>query len=132
MMVCLEVPDIPVRCIIGVRPDERNREQSVLIDLRVAYNGARAVAEDRVEAGLDYSELVAVAQRCAREGCYGLIEALAVGIAEEVLSVSSLIEQVEVRVRKPGAVAGAGPPSASVEIVRKDRCAQDKATGFTI
>lgn len=115
-ILSLGISDVRVSCIIGVRPDERITEQILLVDLICRYDATEAVENDRVESGLDYTELTATIREFARDGRFGLIETLAVRLADRILEYYPAVLDGELRVRKPGAVPGAGPPEVRVKL----------------
>jgi len=81
----------------GVHDEERARGQRFLYDVELEV-GERG-AEDRIEGAVDYSR-VAAAVREVADTPYGLLEALATAIADELVKRFDP-EWVRVRVRKP-------------------------------
>jgi dihydroneopterin aldolase len=94
----LELYGLEVHGFHGALAEERERGQRFLFDIRLGVS--EAALSDRLEDAVDYRD-VAVAVREVSDGnAYHLLEALAVGIAEELLA-RFPVERVRVRVRKP-------------------------------
>ena len=97
-MIELELHGLDVQGFHGALPEERERGQRFLFDVWLAVPDA--VLSDRLEDVVDYRE-VALAVREVSDGrAYHLLEALAAGVADELLS-RFPVERVRVRVRKP-------------------------------
>ncbi len=110
------IRDLLVRCIIGVRPEERRQKQDVLINLSLSVDLRRAGRSDRLEETLDYSALKTRIVARAEESQFQLVEALAETIAGICLE-EPMVRRARVRVDKPTALRFAR--SVGVEIVRK-------------
>jgi dihydroneopterin aldolase len=97
-MIELELHALEVRGFHGALPEERERGQRFLFDVWLAVTDA--ALSDRLEDAIDYRD-VALAVREVSDGrAYHLLEALAAGVADELLS-RFPVERVRVRVRKP-------------------------------
>ena len=88
--------------VIGVYPAERLRRQAVVIDVEISLDLSRAAASDALEDTVNYAEIEERITRLASESSFLLIERLAGAIGELVLEYPP-VEQVRVRVEKPGA-----------------------------
>ena len=97
-MIELELHGLEVRGFHGALPEERGRGQRFLFDVWLGVPDA--ALSDRLEDAIDYRD-VALAVREVSDGrAYRLLEALAAGVADELLS-RFPVERVRVRVRKP-------------------------------
>lgn len=92
-----------IRCIIGTEPCEREREQDLLIDLKVEIDFTRAAHKDHLSDTVDYVSLAALCNEVAQRGCYQLIEKYATDLVHEVQK-KFAIKSVWVRVEKPQAI----------------------------
>jgi FolB domain-containing protein len=113
----LFIRDLKASCIIGVRPEERKRKQTVVVSLELHCTELPGRYSDDLEDTVDYSEMSKRVTALVEGSSYQLIEALAEAVSELCLSEERVIEAV-VRVEKPGAVAAA--QTVGVEI-RKTR-----------
>ncbi|MBS1192323.1 MAG: folB [Nitrospirae bacterium] len=109
------ISDLLVRCIIGVRDEERRDKQDVLINLSLSVDLRKAGTSDRLEDSVDYRALNKQILRMAESSQFHLVESLAQAVADICLGNPSIKEAL-VRVEKPGALRFAR--SVGVEIVR--------------
>jgi FolB domain-containing protein len=105
-----------LRCIIGVRDDERREKQDVLVNLSLGLDLRKAAASDRISDSMDYAALKKRILTVAESSQFFLVEALAEKIAAICLENQGVLE-VRVRVEKPGALRFAR--SVGVEITRE-------------
>jgi dihydroneopterin aldolase len=82
----------------GALPEERERGQRFLFDVWLAVPDA--ALSDRLEDAIDYRDVALAVREISNRRSYHLLEALAAGIADELLS-RFPVERVRVRVRKP-------------------------------
>lgn len=109
------IRDLLVRCILGVKDDERREKQDVLINLTLSANLGRAGKSDRFEDTVDYRAIKKRVAAMTESSNYFLLEALAEATARLCLEFPGIAE-VTVRVEKPGALRFAR--SVGVEITR--------------
>ncbi len=112
------IKELEVETIIGIFDWERERKQTVSIDLELGCDIRAAARTDSIAAALDYK---AVSHRVAgfvAASRFLLVEALAEAIAELVLA-EFRIPWLRLRVGKPGAVTGS--KDTGVVIERRNR-----------
>jgi dihydroneopterin aldolase len=97
--------ELKVETVIGIWEWERKIRQTVLIDLEMSADIAKAAATDNVEDTLNYKFVAKRVQSFVAESSFQLVETLAERIAEIVREEFS-VEWVKVRVNKPGAIRG--------------------------
>jgi len=83
----------------GVLPEEQRDGQMFLYDLELEVGDAGA--DDRLEAAVDYRDVVDAVQRLSDGRRFDLLEALASAVADELLGRFPAVAHVRVRVRKP-------------------------------
>ena len=110
------IKDLLVRCVIGVRDEERRDKQDVLINVALVTDLRKAGASDRLEDSVDYRGLNKQILSMAEHSQFRLVEAMAQAVADICFGNPS-VQEVIVRIEKPGALRFAR--SAGVEIVRK-------------
>jgi len=110
------ISDLLVRCIIGVRDDERKEKQDVLINLALLVDLRKAGKTDRIEDSVDYRALNKQIMSMAESSQFFLVEALAQSVADLCLAHPG-IREAQVRVEKPAALRFAR--TVGVEITRK-------------
>jgi FolB domain-containing protein len=109
------IRDLLVRCVIGVRDEERRDRQDVIINVTMHADLHTAGRTDRVEDTVDYSAVKKRIVAAVESSRFFLVEALAERIADICLEAGG-VEEVQVRVEKPGAARFAR--SVGVEIAR--------------
>jgi len=108
-----------VETVIGVFDWERQVRQTVVIDLELGCDCARAAASDRLEDTLDYKGLSRrVAEFVGEAGC-GLVETLAERVAA-LLREEFAVPWVRVRIDKEGALRGARGVGVIIERGERD------------
>ena len=101
-MGTLFIRDLPVECVIGVHPHERNSRQRLLISIELHTSFREAAAADELAHALDYVALAETIERIATDGRFRLIETLAERIADALFD--PRMHHLEVEVRKPAAL----------------------------
>lgn len=85
---------------IGINPDEIGMLQPLMVSVALIVD---PVAEDMLEATIDYRQVVELAQRLARRRI-GLIETFGAELARSCLA-AGLVRHAEVTIDKPRALA---------------------------
>ncbi len=112
------ISDLLVRCVIGVRDEERREKQDVVINVAISTDLGRAGTSDRIEDAIDYRSIKKRIMAMAEDSRYYLVEALAEAVARICLDHPAAAEAT-VRVEKPSALRFAR--SVGVEITRRRR-----------
>lgn len=116
-MDIIRIDGLEVDCIVGLHPAERRREQRIRIDLALHLDLTRAGATGRIADTWDYDEAADSVTDLLRFREYALIEVATTEIAAMLLGLRADLEEVVVRIDKPGALPGRAK-AASVEIAR--------------
>jgi dihydroneopterin aldolase len=98
MSVTVEVYGLELEGRHGVDEEERARPQPFVYDLWLDVS--ELSASDRLEATVDYRDVVRCVRELAQRRQFHLLEALAAAVADALLERFAL-ERVRVRVRKP-------------------------------
>jgi dihydroneopterin aldolase len=115
-----------VACIIGTLPEERSRAREIVIDVCLHVDLEEPGRSDRLEDTVDYGNLAGEITAMAESSSFQLLERLAEEVAALALA-QPKVEQVEVKVIKPGALPRGR--AAAVEIFR-DRSSSNRPMGF--
>lgn len=97
----IELRGIELHGFHGVLPEERERGQRFLFDVRLDVPDA--AVSDRLDDAVDYREVVRAVREVSDGRAFQLLEALAAAVAEELL-VRFPADAARVRVRKPDVV----------------------------
>ena len=110
------IKNLLCRGIIGIHDEERQRPQDILINLKLYTDCDQAGQSDKIDDCVNYSIVAKKVQAHAENSSRKTVEALATDIANLCLE-DHRIQQVHVRVEKPGAVRFS--ESVGVEILRR-------------
>jgi dihydroneopterin aldolase len=102
------------QAVIGVYEWERLVRQTLVVDLEMASDTARAAASDAIADALDYAAISQRVLALVEESQYQLIESLAAEVARVVTGEFG-VPWLKVRVSKPGAVAEAEDVGVVIE-----------------
>ncbi|MFO7871376.1 MAG: dihydroneopterin aldolase [Kiritimatiellia bacterium] len=117
-MDAIHIRDLAIECIIGTEEKERKTTQTVVINLTLECDLAKASRTDWLEDTLDYKALKQELAAFISRTRFFLIEKLAAEIASFCLK-KRPVSSVQVTVDKPGALTGAR--SVAVELKRSNR-----------
>ena len=106
-------------CIIGFIDWERRVKQTVVLDLELPVDCARAAASDEVADTLDYKKVAKRALAFVEASEFKLVETLAQRLALTILEEFALA-WVRISVNKPGAIRGSRDVGVTIERVRAD------------
>jgi dihydroneopterin aldolase len=110
--------ELRVETIIGIWDWERKIRQTVVIDLEMSADIARAAATDSVDDTLNYKSVAKRIQSFVGESSFQLVETLAERIAGIVRDEFG-VQWVKVRVNKPGAIRGSKDVGILIERGRR-------------
>lgn len=106
-------------CIIGFIDWERRVRQTVVLDIELPVDCARAAASDEVADTLDYKKVAKRVLGFIEASEFKLVETLAHRLALTILEEFSL-PWVRLSVNKPGAIRGSRDVGVTIERVRAD------------
>jgi 7,8-dihydroneopterin aldolase/epimerase/oxygenase len=113
-MDLIYIRNLRIDCVIGVFEWERRVRQSVVIDLDLAADIARAARTDRLDDTLDYKAIAKRLVDFVGQSQFQLVETLAEKVAETVLHEFS-VRWVRVRINKKGALRQATDVGVVIE-----------------
>jgi dihydroneopterin aldolase len=106
--------ELKVDTVIGIWEWERRIRQTVVIDLEMSADIARAAATDDVADTLNYKSVAKRIQSFVAESSFQLVETLAERVAA-IIREEFDVAWVKVRVNKPGAIRGSKAVGVSIE-----------------
>lgn len=106
--------ELKVDTIIGIWEWERRIRQTVVIDLEMSADIAKAAATDDVADTLNYKSVAKRVQDFVAESRFQLVETLAEKIAG-IIRDEFDVQWVRVRVNKPGAIRGSKDVGVLIE-----------------
>jgi len=108
------IRELKIQTVIGVFEWERAIRQTVVLDLEMAADVARAAATDRLEDALDYKAVTNRVVQFVEDSRFQLVETLAESIAT-ILRDEFGAPWLRLRVSKPGAIHGAKDVGVLIE-----------------
>lgn len=106
--------ELKIDTIIGIWDWERKIRQTVVIDLEMSADIARAAESDSVEDTLNYKSVAKRVQQFVGDSSFQLVETLAERIAG-IIRDEFGVAWVRVRVHKPGAIRGSKDVGVDIE-----------------
>lgn len=112
------IRELKVDTVVGIYDWERRIRQSVVLDIEMGSDIARAAKTDRIEDALDYKSVAKRVAGYVRESEFQLVETMAEKVAELVME-EFKVPWIKITLNKPGAVSGS--KSVGVIIERRKR-----------
>jgi dihydroneopterin aldolase len=109
------IKGLRAQAVIGVYEWERHVRQTLVIDLEMASDTARAAATDDIADALDYAAIARQVLDLAEHSTFQLVESLAHAIAQ-LIAQQFAVPWLRVRISKPGAVAEAEDVGVVIEL----------------
>ena len=106
--------ELKIDTIIGIWDWERKIRQTVIIDLEMSADIARAAATDSVEDTLNYKSVAKRVRQFVGDSSFQLVETLAERVAG-IIRDEFGVAWVKVRVHKPGAIRGSKDVGIEIE-----------------
>ncbi|MBN2451335.1 MAG: dihydroneopterin aldolase [Lentisphaeria bacterium] len=113
------IEDLLLRCIVGVNPEERVKEQDVVLRIALDVDLRAAGRSDALGDTVDYKSLKAGIRTFVEGSRFLLVERLAHEVARLCLE-HAAVEKAWIRVEKPGALRFARTVAVEVERTRAD------------
>jgi 7,8-dihydroneopterin aldolase/epimerase/oxygenase len=113
-MDTIRIRGLKVDTVVGVHDWERRLPRTVVIDLELATDAARAARRDALADALDYDAVARAAASFVAQARVQLVETLAERLAE-ALQRDFGVAWLRLELHKPGAVAGAADVSVAIE-----------------
>lgn len=92
-----------VKCIIGINPEERLKEQELLIDLQVEANFSQIAAQDDLTNATCYATIASDCSQIAQQGHYQMLETLAYQLLHQ-LKEKYQLHWIKIKIKKPSAI----------------------------
>jgi D-erythro-7,8-dihydroneopterin triphosphate epimerase len=113
------IEDLFLRCIVGINPEERIKQQDVNLRLVLHADLRQAGRTDDIEDTVNYKAVKVAVRKLVEGSSYQLIEKLANEVARRCLD-DPRVEQVDVRLEKPGALRFARTVAVDISRTRAD------------
>ena len=114
-MNTISIVDLEITCIIGILPNERVKEQTLLLDINLDVDIGDSTFADDINKTIDYTIIAEMATQLAITKKYNLIESLCKDLNNLFLENFKAIQQTRITVKKPNALAKAKYATFSME-----------------
>jgi FolB domain-containing protein len=119
-MDIIRIRRLELDCIVGIRPQEREHRQRVRLDIGLHADVSAAGRTGRISLTADYDQVAHEVAELLSFRHYHLIEMAAEEVSAMLLGAHALVQRVDLRIEKPGALEGRAR-AASVEVRRTRR-----------
>ena len=116
----IHIDNLRLRCIIGINGWEREKKQDVIINIVMHADMREAGASDNIGDAVNYRTVSKHVIEHVEQSSHKLVEALAQHIAK-ICFQNELVQQVEVSIRKPGALRFADAVGVTVSRKRPEQ-----------
>jgi len=100
----ISIVDLEIICIIGILPDERVKEQTLLLDIYLDVDFGDSTFADDINETIDYTKIAEIATQLAISKKYKLIESFCHDLNNLFLDTFKIIRQSKITVKKPNAI----------------------------
>ena len=101
--ITIQINQLKVKTILGVKPRERKKKQRVIIDVILKVNGEKAIKTDDIQMACDYDLLSKKIREATEKSQFFLLEKLNDHLLKLVMN-EPLVLAATVRIEKPGAL----------------------------
>lgn len=117
-MDVVRIHRLELDCIVGIRPQEREHQQRVRLDIGLHLDLSAAGRTGRIGLTSDYDQVAHEVAALLSFRHYHLIEMAAEEVSAMLLGIHAAVQRVDVRIEKPGALEGRAR-AASIEVRRR-------------
>ena len=114
-MNTISIIDLEITCIIGILPNERVKEQTLLLNINLDVDIGDSTFADDINETIDYTIIAEMATQLAITKKYKLIESLCCDLNNLFLDTFKIIQQSTITVKKPNALPKAKYASFSMK-----------------
>ena len=114
----IRISDLRLRTFIGFNPEERSKQQDIVINALLRYRAGPSLISDNQEDALDYKIITKRMIQLAESGRFNLLEKLAADLLR-IACESERVSYAEIRVDKPHALRFADSVSITLSASRQ-------------
>ena len=103
-MNTISIIDLEITCVIGILPNERVKEQTLLLNINVDVDIGDSTFADDINETIDYTIIAEMATQLAITKKYNLIESFCKDLNNLFLETFQAIQQTRITVKKPNAL----------------------------
>ena len=118
-MNTISIVDLEITCIIGILPNERIKEQTLLLNINLDVDIGDSTFADDINETIDYTIIAEMATQLAITKKYNLIESFCKDLNNLFLETFQAIQQTRITVKKPNAIPKAKYAAYTMKKTRK-------------
>ena len=118
-MNTISIVDLEITCIIGILPNERVKEQTLLLNINLDVDIGDSTFADDINETIDYTIIAEMATQLAITKKYNLIESFCKDLNNLFLETFQAIQQTRITVKKPNALPKAKYAAYTMKKSRK-------------
>ena len=118
-MNTISIVDLEVTCIIGILPNERVEEQTLLLDINLDVDIGNSAFVDEIDETIDYTIIAEMATKLAVTKKYNLIESYCKDLNNLFIETFQVIQKTKISVKKPNAIPNAKYATITMEKTRR-------------
>ena len=118
-MNTISIVDLEITCIIGILPNERVEEQTLLLDINLDVDIGDSAFLDEIDETIDYTIIADMATKLAVTKKYNLIESFCRDLNNLFLETFQVIQKTNISVKKPNAISNAKYATFTMEKTRR-------------
>ena len=103
-MNTISIIDLEINCIIGILPNERVKEQTLLLNINLDVDIGNSTFADDINETIDYTKIAEMATQLAISKKYKLIESFCFDLTNLFLDTFKIIQKSNITVKKPNAL----------------------------
>ena len=103
-MNTISIIDLEITCIIGILPNERVKEQTLLLNINLDVDIGNSTFADDINETIDYTIIAEMATQLATTKKYNLIESFCKDLNNLFLETFQTIQQTRITVKKTNAL----------------------------
>ena len=103
-MNTISIVDFEITCIIGILPNERVKEQTLLLNINLDVDIGDSTFADDINETIDYTKIAEMATQLAITKKYKLIESFCRDLNNLFLDTFKVIQKTRITVKKPNAL----------------------------
>ena len=116
----IQIHDLLVRGILGIKPDEREKRQDILVNTTLWADTRAAAQSEKIDDAVNYRTICkAMIAHIEQEKPF-LVERLVHELAQICFESDKRVEAVEIRVEKPGALRFANSVGITIYRTRSE------------
>jgi len=114
----INIKNLRLRTFIGIKDEEINNQQDVLINAAIRYDASKAISENCIESALNYRTITKQIIKLVEDNRFALLERMTHEILSIIMAYQDVVDAT-VEIDKPYALRYADSVSVTLTATRK-------------